>query len=171
MKFELHTAIGFWRQKVWGVLGNHLFYGLRKPLQEAIHAKFTNPLNDYMALMSTARKAEDEHEQEKHNTSCASKLGVVSKGPSNQEGITNPDSEAPTKQPWSKWVEMHKQLMAAIKGAQNALMKSTQQGSNQGQRRNSQSTSTSSQRSQWQSNSQNNGTSQNNQTQARGRSD
>ena len=30
---------------------NHLFYGLRKPLLGMIHAKFYNPLNDYMALM------------------------------------------------------------------------------------------------------------------------
>ena len=71
-----------------------IFYGLRKPLQEAIHAKFDNPLNDFMALMRVARKAEGEHEQEKHNTSCTSKLGVVSEGLSNQEGSANPDSEA-----------------------------------------------------------------------------
>ena len=41
---------------------DHLFYGLRKPLQEVIHAKFDSPLNDYMDLMSVARKAEGEHE-------------------------------------------------------------------------------------------------------------
>ena len=63
-----------------GYIWDHLFYSLRKPLREAIHAKLDNPLNDYMALMRVARKAEGEHEQEKHNTSCTSKLVVVGKG-------------------------------------------------------------------------------------------
>ena len=30
---------------------DHLFYGLRKPLWESIHAKFDNPLNDDPAVM------------------------------------------------------------------------------------------------------------------------
>ena len=92
--------------------------------QEVIHAKFDNSLNDYMALMRAARKAEGEHGLEKHNTSCTYKSGVVSEGPSNQEGSANPDSEAPTQEPWSKWGEMQQHLMAAIKGAQNTPKKS-----------------------------------------------
>ena len=55
--------------------------------------------------MRVARKAEGEHEQEKHNTSCTSKLGVVSEGPSNQGGSANANSEAPTQEPWSKWLK------------------------------------------------------------------
>ena len=72
-----------------------------------------------MALMIVARKAEGEYEEDKHNTSCASKLGVVREDPSNQEGSANPDSEAPTQEPWSKWVEMQWQLEATVKGAQS----------------------------------------------------
>ena len=30
---------------------DHLFFGLGKPLQEVIHAKFDNTMNDYMVLM------------------------------------------------------------------------------------------------------------------------
>ena len=47
---------------------DNIFYGLRKLLWESIHATFDNSLNDYMALMWVARKAEGEHDQEKHNT-------------------------------------------------------------------------------------------------------
>ena len=83
-----------------------------------------------MALMRAARKAEGVHKQEKHNTSCSSKLGVVSKGPSNQEESANPDSKTPTQEPWSKWVEMQQQLMATVKGAQSTLIKTPWQGSN-----------------------------------------
>ena len=42
-------------------------------------------------------------------------------------------SVAPMQEPWSKWVEMQQQLMAADKGAQSALKKAPQQGSHQGQ--------------------------------------
>ena len=77
-----------------------------------------------MALMTVARKAEGKHEQEKHNASCTSKLGVFSEDPFKQEGSATPESEAPTQEPWSKWVEMEQQLMAAIKGAHNAPKKS-----------------------------------------------
>ena len=63
-------------------------------------------MNDYLALMQAARKAEGKHEQEKHNNSCASKSGVVSDVPLSQEGDTNPYPEAPTQEPWAKWVEM-----------------------------------------------------------------
>ena len=83
-----------------GYTWDHLFYGLREPLQEVIHAKFDNPLNDYMTLMWVARKAEGEHEQEKHNTFCASKSGIVCEVASNQEGKTNPDSKVPTQESW-----------------------------------------------------------------------
>ena len=51
MKSKLNTPIGSQRY-----IRDHLFYGLRKPLQEAIHAKFHNPLNDYMALMRAPKK-------------------------------------------------------------------------------------------------------------------
>ena len=64
-----------------------------------ICANFDNPLNDYMALMRATRKAEGEHEQEKHNTSIVSRLGVVSEGQSHQERTDNHDSETPTQQP------------------------------------------------------------------------
>ena len=47
-----------------GYIWDNLYYGLRKSLQEVIHATFDNPLNDFMALMWVARKAEGEHEQE-----------------------------------------------------------------------------------------------------------
>ena len=67
-----------------GYIRDCLFYGLRKHLQEVIHAKFDNPMNDYMVLMQAARKAEGKHEQEKHNNSyCqyASKSGIVNDFP------------------------------------------------------------------------------------------
>ena len=44
--------------------------------------------------------------------------------PSNQAGNDNPNSQAPTQEPWSKWVEMQQQLMAAVKGTQHAPKKS-----------------------------------------------
>ena len=109
--------------KITGYNRDHLFYGLRKPICEAIHAKFNNPMNHYMALMWAARRAEGEHEQEKHNNSCVSKSGVVSDVSSGHEGNPNPDSEDPTWEPWAKWVEVQQQLMAAVKGTQNALKK------------------------------------------------
>ena len=59
----------------------------------------------------------------KHNNSCVSKSGVVSDVPMGHEGNTNPDPEAPTGEPWTTWVEMQQQLMAAVKGTQNALKK------------------------------------------------
>ena len=80
---------------------DHLFYGLRKPLQESICSKLDNPLNDYMALMQVARKAEGKHEQEKHNTSYVSKLHIVSNASSDQAGNANQDTKAPMQDPWS----------------------------------------------------------------------
>ena len=74
-----------------GYIRNHLFYGLSKPIQEAIHAKFDVPMNDYMTLMQAARKAEGEDKQEKHYHSCASQLDVVSDVPLGPEGDSNPD--------------------------------------------------------------------------------
>ena len=59
-------------------------------------------MNDYMALMQAARKAEGEHKQEKHNNSCASKFGVGSDVLMGNEGNTNPDPKAPTQEPWEK---------------------------------------------------------------------
>ena len=100
-----------------------LFYGLKKLPQESIHAKANNPLNDCMALMQAARKPKGEHEKEKHNTSYASKLGVVSEVSSNQAGNDNQDSKAAMQEPWSKWVKIQQQLMAAIKGAQSVPIK------------------------------------------------
>ena len=88
-----------------------------------IHAKFENPLNDYMALTQVARKAEGEHEQEKHSTSCASKPGIVIEVLSNQDRNTNPDSRAPSHESWSKWVEMQQQLIAAVNRAQSTQKK------------------------------------------------
>ena len=44
-----------------GYIIDLLFYGFWKPLQEGIHAKFDNPVNDYIVLMHGARKAEDKH--------------------------------------------------------------------------------------------------------------
>ena len=106
-----------------------------------IYAKFDNPMNDYMALMQAARKAEGEHKQEKCNNFCASKSGVVSDVPSGHEDETNPDLEAPTQEPWAKWVEIQQQLMATVKGTQNVPKKTEQQGSNWGQRQSNQNTS------------------------------
>ena len=70
--------------------------------------------------MQEARKAGDEHKQEKHNNSCAYKSGAVSDVPLGHERNTNPDPVAPTWEPWAKWVEMQQQSMVAVKGAQNA---------------------------------------------------
>ena len=94
-----------------------MLYGLRKPLQEAICAKFDNPMNDYMVLMWAARKAEGEHEQ-KHNNPCASRSGAVSGVLLGHEKNTKPDPKVPMQEPLAKWVEMQQQLMAAVKGAQ-----------------------------------------------------
>ena len=124
-----------------GYIRDHLFYDLRKPLQEAIHAKFDNSINDYMAFMWAARKVEGKHEQEKHNSSSASKSGVVSNVLLGHEGNTSPDPEAPTQDPWAKWVEIQQQLMTAVKGTQNAPKKTQQQTSNWGQRNNNQNAS------------------------------
>ena len=93
-----------------------------------------------MVLMQPARKAEAKHGQEKCYNFCASKSGVVSDVPFDHEGNTHPDPEAPAWEPWTKWVEMQQQLMAAAKGAQNAT-KHSQQGSNWSQRNNNQRTS------------------------------
>ena len=67
-----------------------------------------------------------EHEQEKHNNSCASKSGVVGDACMGNEGNTNPYCTASTGEPCAKWVEMQQQLnslKAAVKGAQKALQK------------------------------------------------
>ena len=87
-----------------GYIREHLFYGLKKPLQEAIHAKFESPSNVYMALIRATREAKGEHEHEKLNTSSVSRLGVVSEGQSHPEGSANHDCGTPTQTPWSTWV-------------------------------------------------------------------
>ena len=111
--------------------------------------------------MWVARKAKGEHEQEKHNTSYASKSGVVSHVSSDQARKDNPDTKVPMQEPWSRWVEMQQQLMAAVKVCQKP-------SSNRGQRRNSQSATTSSQSSQQQGSSQNGDTARNNQPRQEG---
>ena len=73
---------------------DHLFYGLRRLLQESVCATFVNPLNSYMVWMQGARKVKGEHEQ-KHNTSYASKLGTVNYASSNQARNDNQDTKAP----------------------------------------------------------------------------
>ena len=85
-----------------------------------IHAKFHNPMNDYMVLMWAARKAEGKHEQEKHINSCTSKSGEVSDAPAGHERNSNPDPKAPSQECWAKWVEVLQQLIATVKGTQNA---------------------------------------------------
>ena len=85
-----------------------------------------------MALMQVARKSKSEHEQEKHNTSYACKLGIVSDASSDQAGNDNQDTKAPMQELWSKWVEMQQQPMEVVKGAQSVLKKPAtgfQQGS------------------------------------------
>ena len=72
-----------------------------------------------MTLMQVARKAKIEHEQEKHNTSYASKLGVVSKLSSDQARNDNQETKGPTQELWLKWVKMQQQLMVAVKEAQS----------------------------------------------------
>ena len=57
-------------------------------------------MNNYMALMWAARKAEGTHKQKKHNNSCASKFGVISDVPVGHDGNANPDPKAPTVEPW-----------------------------------------------------------------------
>ena len=107
----LSSQIGsslIWKQP--GTLEIICSYGLRKPLWEVIHAKFDNPMNDYMVLMWVARKDEGEHEQEKNNNSCASKSGIVYDVSSCNEENTNPDPETPTWEPWAKWFEMQQQF-------------------------------------------------------------
>ena len=71
-----------------------------------------------MVLMRAARKAKGEHEQEKHNTSYASKLGIVSNASSDQARNENPHTKAPIQKPWLKWVDMQQQLITAVKGAE-----------------------------------------------------
>ena len=48
-----------------------------------------------MALMWVARKAKGQYEQKKHNTSYASKLGLVSEASSVHAGNNNQDAKAP----------------------------------------------------------------------------
>ena len=171
MKFESNTQIGSLRWRLPGYIWDHLFYRFWKPLWEAICAKFDNPLNNYMTLMWAARKAEGEHEQEKHNTSYASKAGMVSEASTDQARPDDQDIKAPMQEPWSKWVEMQQQLMAAVKGALSTLKKTQWQSSTRGQRRNSQNTSANDPSSQWQGNSHNSGAARSNQTQTRGGND
>ena len=117
-----------------GYIRDHLFYGLRKHLQQVIHTKFDNPMNDNMVFMWAARKSEGEHEQEKHsNFYCqyASKSDIISDVPLGNEGNTNPNPEVPPQEPWAKWIEMQQQfdsLMATAKGAQNTPQNPPQQG-------------------------------------------
>ena len=101
-----------------------------------------------MALMRATRKAEGEHEQEKHNTSSSSRSSVISEDQSHQDGSASHDPETPTQESWSKWVEMQEQLMAAVKRAQNVPKKPQQKGSTQGLRRNRHGTDPGSQRPQ-----------------------
>ena len=61
-------------------------------------------MHDYMALIQAARKAEGEHEQEKHNNSCASKSGVVSDVLTGHDGNTNPDPKASPQSPEQSWL-------------------------------------------------------------------
>ena len=68
-----------------GYIRVYLFYGLRKPFREVIHAIFYNPINNYMVFMQAVRKAEGKHKQQKHNNSCASNSGVVSDVPLDNE--------------------------------------------------------------------------------------
>ena len=74
-----------------GCFRDHLFYGIRKTLWEAIHAKCDKLMNDYMVLMWAARKAKGQHKQEKHNSSYASMPGIVNDVPSGSGENTNPD--------------------------------------------------------------------------------
>ena len=105
-----------------GYIQDHLFYGLRKLFQESIHTQLYNTLNNYMSLMQAARKAEGEHKQEKHNTSYVSKSGVVNNVSPEWPEMTT-DTKVPTKEPWSRWLEMQQQLKAAVKRVQNTLRK------------------------------------------------
>ena len=73
-----------------------------------------------MALMHMARKAKGEHEQEKHNTSYAFKADIVSEVLTDLARPDDQDIKPPMQQPWSKWVKMQQQLMAAVKGPQSA---------------------------------------------------
>ena len=120
MKFKLSIGI---ETETAGYIRDHLFYSIRKPLWEVIHAKFDNPMNDYMTLMQAARKGEGKHEQEKHSNSCASKSSVVSNVLVDHEGNVNPDPEATTQEPWAKWLEMQQQLIAAVKGTESVPKK------------------------------------------------
>ena len=170
----LNIWIGSQRQKQLGTSRYHLFYGLRKPLIEAIHAIFDNPMNDYMVLMWAARKAEGEHKQEKHNYSCASKSGMVNDVLLGNEGNTKPDPEDPSRETCTKWVEVQQQFdssMEAVKVAQNALQKPPQQGSNQGQRNNNQKANNNGQRPQRKSSTWNNNAARSSQNPARGGND
>ena len=68
-KLQIKLTIRVSEEETTGYIWDCLFYGLRELLQRSTHAKFDNSLNDYMALMWVPRKAEGEHEEEKHNTS------------------------------------------------------------------------------------------------------
>ena len=60
-----------------------------------------------------------------YNNPCASKSGVVNNVLLGNEGNTNPDPEAPSWEPWAKWVEMQQfeSLIAGVKRIQKALQK------------------------------------------------
>ena len=126
-----------------GYSRDHLFYVIRKHFWETMHAKFDNPMNDYMVLMHATWKAEGKHEQEKHNSSFHqynSKSGVGNDVPMGNDGNANSSPEAP-QEPCGKWMEMQQQfdsLMTTAKGAQNSLQNQQQQGPNQDQRNNNQ---------------------------------
>ena len=169
-KFKLSIWIESLRHKTAGFIRDHLFCGLRKPLWEVIHAKFHNPMDDYMVLMQAARKADGEHKQEKHNTSCASKPGMTGDVLIDHQRNTNLDPEAPTQEPRAKWVEMQQQLMATVEGTQSVPKKTQQKESNLSQRNNNQNASSNDQRPQRQSGNHNNDAARNNQNQT-GRND
>ena len=88
MKIKLNTWIVS-EMETAGYIQGCLSYGLSKPLWEAIHAKFDNHLNDYMALMQVARKAEGEHEQEKHTPPVLLNWALLVKSHATKKEILN----------------------------------------------------------------------------------
>ena len=118
-----------------------------------------------------ARKVKGEHEQEKHNTSYASKFGIVNDVSSDQAGNDNSDAKSPIMDPWSKWVKMQQHLMADVKRTQSEPKQTSDRVPTGVRRRSSKSTNTSGQWSQQQGNSQISDTARNALTQTRSGND
>ena len=137
-KFKLNTQTWFWRQKLPDIFGIICFMALGNSSERQSMPNLTIPWMITWLWWEQLQKLKVNLNRKIITPHVLLNQVLIVKACPTKMEHDNPDSEAPAQEPWWKWVEMQQQLMAAIKGAQNALKKCPWQGSNQGQRRNSQ---------------------------------